>query len=90
MPFINSVLVYQYCSPPGSSCNTAKDSLVKFCQTELAAKINETVNNYYFLKKRALSFDLVECLRATTEADCVAKNCFWFSGKDCIPKELVP
>lgn len=79
-----------FCSEPNSNCDTAENSLVKWCETKLFAKVKETVENNYFLRKRALSFDLVECLRATTEADCVAKSCFWFSGKDCIPKELVP
>lgn len=84
------ILERLFCSEPNSNCDTAENSLVKWCETKLLAKVQETVENNYFLRKRALSFDLVECLRATTKADCVAKSCFWFSGKDCIPKELVP
>ncbi|XP_078324052.1 uncharacterized protein LOC144622551 [Crassostrea virginica] len=71
------------CYNPQHICGGAEQSLEDWFKT---AK-----ENIEYRQKRALASDLTDCLKARNQTDCDAKkNCFWFRGNDCIPRELVP
>ncbi|XP_078324049.1 uncharacterized protein LOC111123397 isoform X3 [Crassostrea virginica] len=75
------------CCKPQYICGGPKKSLEDWCDDRFKA----AKENTEYLLKRALAFDLTNCLQARNQADCDArKNCFWFRGNDCIPRDLVP
>ncbi|XP_078324051.1 uncharacterized protein LOC144622550 isoform X2 [Crassostrea virginica] len=89
--WINSGELWISCYKPQFTCDAALQTLDDWCDARLNRQIKADKENIEFLQKRALAFDLTNCLKARNQVDCDARNnCFWFRGNDCIPRDLVP